>query len=29
MNSEKMKECLIFDGYKGESKADRDLIQFK
>jgi len=26
MNSEKMKSCLVEEGYKNESKAERDLI---
>ena len=29
MNSEKMKSCLVEEGYKNETKADRDQIQFK
>jgi len=26
MNSEKMKSCLVEEGYKNETKADRDQI---
>ena len=29
MNSEKMKGCLVFKGYKDENKNDRAQISFK
>ena len=29
MNSEKMNDCLVFQGYKDENKNDRAKISFK